>query len=265
MKPIAPSIALTLGGLIAASMPLASTADVPENPYKVISARNGFDLKPPPPSPAENKTVEPPKSDLKFTGISKIGSVKRAHIAAVDPKKAGQFTYFDIEEGTSVDGIEVLEIDMASATVKIRNGGIESVLSFEKNAIGPVKPVGPPINPAIPTPGQPIPGGTAAQPNNGPIIVGARNNPAPIPPTFAPPVPAANTGTPGVTAGGAAGGTTGLRSIPSRNVRTAPSNPPNNFSAEEQVILLEAQRQKAAQRGVELPPTPGIPPIPGGQ
>ncbi|MBI3417398.1 MAG: hypothetical protein HY043_19060 [Verrucomicrobia bacterium] len=264
MKPIAPSIALTLSGLIAAGVPFVVFADVAQNPYKVISARNGFDLKPPPPPPSSDTTPPPPpKSDLKFTGISKIGNVKRAHIASADPKKAGQLTFFDIEEGASQDGIEVVEIDMATASVKIRNGGIESVLTFEKNAISPAKPGVVPLNPIPPTPGQPVPGGTASQPNNGPVIVGARNNPNTPSPTFAQPVPTVNPGMPGAAVGSSTSGSTGLRSIPSRNVRTAPSNPPNNLSAEEQVILLEAQRQRAAQRGIELPPTPGIPSIPG--
>ena len=266
MKSIASSIAVTAGILMTANLAWLASAEVTENPYKVISARNGFDLKPPPPPPPTDfKPIEPPKSDLKFTGISKIGDVKRVQMASVDPKKLGQFTYYDIQEGASQDGIEVLDIDMNAASVKIRNGGIESVLTFEKNAISPAKPGGPGMALPMPgNPGHPFLGGAPSNPATGPVIVGAKTPTAP--PTFATPIPAANTGS---TTGGSQGaGSTGLRSIPSRNVRTAPSNPPNNLSAEEQVILLEAQRQRAAQRGVELPPTPGIPalppPVPGG-
>ena len=140
MKSIASSIAVTAGILMTANLAWLASAEVTENPYKVISARNGFDLKPPPPPPPTDfKPIEPPKSDLKFTGISKIGDVKRVQMASVDPKKPGQFTYYDIQEGASQDGIEVLDIDMNAASVKIRNGGIESVLTFEKKCDQPRK------------------------------------------------------------------------------------------------------------------------------
>ena len=34
----------------------------------------------------------------------------------------------------------------------------------------------------------------------------------------------------------------------------------SNLSAEEQVVMMEAQKMKAAQSGIPLPPTPGLPP-----
>ena len=210
-----------------------------------------------PPGP---KVPDAPLTDLKLSGFTKIGNIKRVLLVGMNPKEPGRLVYYEIEERVSQDGIEVLEIDELNGKAKIRRGGAELELSYEKNGMSPTKAPAQP-NPAPGAAGFGRPGmpGAANPPNNGPVIVGKNNTAANPSPNFQPASSTAGYGVPGA-ANPVDTSRSGLRQIPTRQVRTA--QPVNNLSAEEQVILLEAQRMKAAQQGMLLPPTPGLPSFP---
>jgi hypothetical protein len=246
---------------------IVANADTPDHPYKVISVRNAFDLQAPTPPP-EVKLPEQTKVDkLKFVGISKIGNVRRAHVVAPNP--SGGYFYYDLEEGVTRDGITVLQIDEAKESVKISNAGTELTLT-EKDSFTSPKIAGTPTVPTLPgapppgSPGSPqgralqIPAPTTTASANaasaGPTIV-SRNSGAN--PSSPPALPGAGYN-PAATLN-AATAPSSLRSIPTRAVRTVPT-PQSNLSAEEQVVMMEAQKMKAAQSGIPLPPTPGLPP-----
>ena len=266
-----------LACLTLASGMIVANADTPDNPYKTISVRNAFDLHPPAPAP-EVKLPEQSKVDkLKFVGISKIGNVRRAHVVAPNP--TGGFFYYDLEEGVTRDGITVLQIDEARESVKISNAGTELTLT-EKDSFTSPKIAGVPTLPAPPgssgppgSPGPhnrplqiPIPTTTASataatSATAGPTIV-SKNAGANT--TTPPPLPGAGYTPAGTLNAGRvadANAPSSLRSIPSRAVRTVPT-PQSNLSPEEQIVMMEAQRMRAAQGGVPLPPTPGLPPSP---
>jgi len=268
MDRIGKTLILALGSLVLTGSSAVVFADTPENPYRVIAERNAFDLKPYQEPPGPPKAPDA-LTDLKLSGFTKIGNIKRLLLVGMNPKEPGRLVYYEIEEKVTQDGIEVLEIDELNGRAKIRRGGgLEIELSYEKNGMSPTK-VPAPANPtpgAPGAPGVPRPGMPAAAnpPHSGPVIVG-KNNPAANPsPYFQPAANPASLAVPGA-ATPADTSRSGLRQIPTRQVRTAPpAQPPNNLSSEEQVILLEAQRMRAAQQGTLLPPTPGLPSLPGG-
>ncbi|MEO8429399.1 MAG: hypothetical protein ABI651_20090 [Verrucomicrobiota bacterium] len=268
MDRIAKTLILALSGLALTGTSAVVSGDTPENPYRVIAERNAFDLKPyqEPPAP---KVPEAPVADLKLSGFTRIGNIKRVFLVGMNPKEPGRLIYYEMEERVSQDGIEVLEIDELNGKAKIRRGGADLELSYEKNGMSPTKtPAAAPAQPnsvhgaaGVTRPGMP---GNPNQPYSGPVIVG-KNHPAanPSSPYFQPASSTAN-----LAAQAAANpvdtSRSGLRQIPTRQVRTAPPLQTSNLSAEEQVILMEAQRMKAAQQGMALPPTPGLPSLPGG-
>src|SRR5439155_13593885 len=138
----------------------------------------------------------------------------------------------------------------------------------EKNSFNSPKTAGAPPGPggitplALPAPGGPNLSRPGVPPTSastaaaaGPTIVGRNagantTSAAPLPGAGYNPATAFNNNQPRTAE---TGGSSGLRSIPSRAVRTAPATPQSNLSPEEQVIMIEAQRLKAAQAGIPLP------------
>ena len=230
---------------------------LPDSPYKTIAERNAFGLKPPPPPVvAAPPVVEQAKSDLKLTGITSFGSVK-AYFMATDPKSKAP-EYFSLGVDEKKDGIEVLSIDDAGKSVRIRSAAGETLMSFVTHGVTP------PTTPPASTPAPGAPGIPGASPGSSPMLGGVMNN---------------MTVTPGTSPGSPS---QGITTIPSRTLRGqtgqglstqygfsgAPisnlppqSEPRNKLSSEEQVILLEVQRMTDPS----LPPTPGLPgTTPGG-
>ena len=161
--PVAFAVGLCLVALAAGA--------VGANPYEAIVGRNVFGLKPPalnappPPPPAAAATI-------KLLGISTILDRRQVMLkvktAARPPEPAKEQSYL-MSQGQREDEIEVLEIDAATGTVKIKNQ--DEILSLsmkddaEKPAAGAVLPgvaVPPPLSPGMvsPNPGQLLaPGG----------------------------------------------------------------------------------------------------------
>ena len=217
-------------------------ADTTQNPYQPIIERNAFGLKPPPPpgSDAPPPPPPPPLAKVTLTGITSMfgPSSKRALLEIVEqePGKAAVPRKPILREGERDGSVEVLAIDLEKNQVKIRNGTVETNITFEvqKTASAPaapgalpVHPPPPPLNaafPGAPNPAGVTPGTTGVNPAapGGVTVFGA------TPPTPAPGTPPAGVTTYGApatitydartatTVGPAQGG---LR-IPPRQVRT---------------------------------------------
>lgn len=221
------------------------TAD--ERNYRVIIDRNPFGLKPPPPPPTNAPpVVTQPKEDLFITGITSFG-VPRAHFmtTVTKPPPVGKVPqYYSLGVDEKMDQLEVLDINVAAKSVRVRNAGVETVMTFESNGIKPA------AGPAA----APLPG--AARPGMPPIP-----SAIPAPGTAGAATASLSPGSTAVTAGAAR--TSRVRTIPSRNVRTQPvvATPPPPVDAEpnpdaavQDILIMEVQRQ--ANPEVQFPPIP---------
>jgi hypothetical protein len=247
-----------------------------ESDYRLIADRNPFGLKPtPPPQAAAPAPAQSPKSDIKLTGIKFIGS-RKAYFMISEPK--GKSEYYSLGEGEAKDGLEVLKIDEGGKSVRIRNGGTETLMTFASHGITVAPGAGappPPANAGMPggapgmIPNQPPQNTTAynmtVQPGMAPASSPSTVTPVrTIPPRTLPgaqsmdPAMAARYGlTPGQ--GGTVAQFQGAASPPGMTIHATENR--QNLSSEEQIILLELQRvknQKTNPRAV-LPPTPGLP------
>ena len=234
-------------------------AEPKSNPYGPIIDRNPFGLKPPPAPVVEtNQEAATPPPNVKLTGISNLFA-KRALLEITEqhaptrpgqpPPPGGTVNRPILAEGEAMHGVEVVAIDLEKNKVRILVGGTESELTFEVP-----KPSGPaPGAPPIPgRPGQPMasmnpnvpaaaaqptvitPGNAQSTGGGGVTLYGGGGTAA-----------AANSGV--TTLGGAAqvpsplGTETGLRTIPSRTIRT-----PNNPNPDQQQQFDAAQQQQQA-------------------
>lgn len=221
-----------------------------ERNYQVIVERNPFGLKPPPPPPTNAPAVAQPKDEVFLTGITSIGGARAYFMTKAPQGKQPEYISLGVDESKS--GLEVLAIDLNNRSVRVRNGGSESVMTFAANGIKP--PATPAAGPT-PAPGTPPPPGTTTLPGvgvnrtAGAVQAGAFQ-------------PGAVAGA--VTAGTPATSTGRIRTIPSRNMRTPPAMPtgePNPAAAPpdpnagvQDILMLELQ--KRANPGVQFPPTP---------
>ncbi len=237
--------------------------------YRTIIDRNPFGLKPPPP-PQTNAppATAPPKNDIKLTGFTVFGQ-KKAYFMATT---AGKQEFYTLAAGEGKDGLEVVEIDDTAKSVRVRNGGVETVMTFATHG-NAVPNTAPPA-----TPGQPGANPTVTTAFNMPAAPGMPPNPANTVAGGRTAIPSRTLRTQtGMAADGGMvrtyGGLPGMTTMatpgqPVSNmpVITAPAPPnPNNLSGEQQIIMLELQKiatQKANPR-IVLPPTPGLPGLPG--
>jgi hypothetical protein len=259
---------------------------------EVIVKRNAFGLKepaPPPPPPTNAPAPPPDKVDVKLSGISQIGTVRYAHLMLPDKARAGQFLYPTLTDdpahgNTRSDAIEVLAIDPAQETVRIRNAGFEMQLSFGEHGVkAPAAPAPVPGRPGGPNPavvnairaGAVASGQLAAPlPNNnaGPVIFSSRAGVAtdgspPLSPTaravnevnaqagafnaatsVTRPLRTSGGGVPQPNYGSVGTGAGG-------NVPAAPAVP-----VEQQFDNMVRQSQAAQSAGLPFPPIPGVQP-----
>lgn len=264
MRKIGNASLFALAGVLLSGHPCQAISPASDGPnpnsadhYRAIVDRNVFGLKapPPPPDPEANK---PPPPKITPTGITTILGNKRAlfkvQLPARPPEPAKEQSYI-LTVGQREGQIEVLEIDEIAGSIKFNNYGSIVTLTLEKDGAKP--PNTPPA--AVPPPGaQPATAGYAPP--------GA--NPQGIP------------GGSSITTIGGAGA--GLKSIPTRTLRLPGSSVPGgapavginpqaanqeNLSREEQVILMELERERTrdqVSKGV-LPPLPPTPISPGGK
>ena len=235
------------------------------NPYGPIVDRNPFGLKPPPPPVVEtNQEPATPPPNVKLTGISNLFERRTALLEITEqqaparpgqpPAPGGTVNRPILAEGEAMHGVEVVAIDLEKNKVRIRNGGSESELTFEV----PKQSGAPAGAPPVPgRPGQPV---ASVNPN----VPAAAAQPTVIAPGNAQGAggvtlygggATATTGNSGVTTLGGAtavpsplGADSGLRTIPSRTIRT-PNNPnPQQVDPAQQQILMEANRLQQQQQ-----------------
>jgi hypothetical protein len=243
-------LVLGFGGILLA----AARADVAQstgNPYHVIIDRNGFGLKPPPP-PLTNAPPTNPVTpvSIKFTGITSDSTSKKAWMMIPPSGKSSNPQYLSMAEHEKQGDIEVLEINEKEGVVKILNAGQPIELNFKDNGL--------PTPAALPVPGVPVlphglPGAVPGVPTPG--IVPAPGTP---PPGVRPAIVTPTGLNPGASATPTA--STSLRTIPARNVRTAPvetqaATQPATDPAVAR-ILMEAAQEQQRQRGIPPPPLP---------
>jgi hypothetical protein len=269
--------------LVAFSAILATIVHARTNPYDAIVERNAFGLRPPPP-PVTETNQAPAETPVKvvLTGITSIFGPEqpRAFLEIVEqaPPKGGTPVPPRrpiLGAGDREGDVEVLSIDIGRNVVKIRNGAVESELTFEER-----KPSGPtptghvagsPAPVASPAAGQPIivsssesrggitmagggggfqgntagvssyGGTTQTTPGNfGGLSSYGGVNPAPL---------------------GALGSGSALPTIPSRTIRTptVAQNTQKPVDIDQQELILEANRMHFQQNpnkpGPPIPPT----------
>jgi len=277
---------------LAASVPsFAVTPDdenPPGNPFQSIVERNVFAIKPPP--PVEEKPVEalpppPPPTKVVLTGILNILGPPRAllEVAENEPGKQPNTKKPILREGEREGAIEVLAIDIVKNIVRIRNGNIETNLTFEalKQTTAPAMAAAP-TSPALNMP-------PAIGANTGAILPTPSTTPAAVTTTSthngrrsitlagAEPQPTAALG--GASLGNNANMLAMGNQSYARQPRTVPTSaqPPDQAPADPaaQWVQLKAHELDAQKRNVRFPPTPpviglddgtggGPPPIPGG-
>ncbi len=236
------------------------------NPYADIAVRNAFGLKPPePPKAPEPPKVEQAPSNINLTGLSSINGKKQVYLKVTVPgEKEPQ--YMRLAENERQGAIEITEIISKSGRVRIKNAGVPSELSFEKNgnpfaAAAPQTPIIPGRPPGMPGGVPPVPG--AAPAANNPVggavssaLPVAPNNsaigqPRPVNSTTISPAAQPNPGT-------------GTRSIPSRPLRVNPNGggasydapPAPNINPAAQTLQIEVSRVTQPPDFPPLPPTP---------
>jgi len=252
MNRVEKRLALGLGGFLLAVVLRADVKERADHPYQVIIDRNAFGLKTPP------QVVNPPPTNpvvpvnVKFCGVSANSTGKKAWLMIpAQPGKNPNPQYLNgLAEHEKQGDIEVLEINLKESKVKILNAGALVELNIKDNG--------------LPTPlGQPVPG-VPLNPRGGP---GALPTPGLVP---APVVPRPELKTAGAmpnggTASDALAAGYGPRTIPTRNLRTAPIEQPVQAAQAPvdpavQRIMMEAQKQQAEAAGIPFPP---LPPLPG--
>ena len=237
--------------------------EVVANPYLGIPERNAFGIKQPPPPPPEPKAVElvKPSFTATLTGFSEFDDGKVVYLM-FNPPGAKAPEYSSLREGDVHNGVEILQIDLASESVRIRQNGAESTLDYKSNgnkAAGIPGALGNPlVPPTIATPHAPI---------NGPVVI--RRGGVAETQIYAPTVNG------GGGAGGAGfgtfpggGGVAAFPGSPNSNLATPTSGRvPENSMGGGRVIPAQPSTTIPHPRNPNLPavPIPPLPPIPGGQ
>ena len=225
-------------------------ADTPDNPYQPIVLRNVFGIKPaPPPPPPPDTTAQVPQAKVVLTGITTMfGTQAFLEITEQEQGKTPNIKKTMLREKEREGPVEIISIDVANSQVRIRNGTVETNVTFEvaKANTGPApanmsaaqgfpRPslTPPPVNSSYVPPGL---GAMGAAPG-GPTIIGR-----------------GDAGRPGssVTTYGASA--PGDRPLPVRTgLQPTTTLPATGNSPSTAADLL---RQSARARGIPMPPLP---------
>jgi len=227
----------------------AENAAPPDNPYAAIVVRNVFDLNPPQKVEAAPvvEAIPPPKITL--NGIMDVFGHLQALYKVSDSGKPGQSAKensYILGEGQGQDDVEVVKINEKDALVTFNNHGTVQEIPLASQSANPAPaPAGipniPGFHPNVNVGGNPV-GGPAS------LIGGGAN-----------------------VAGGVHFGGTGGNNFNGLPPTSAPANSPAtqqqqpSMTPEEQVILMEANRELTKQQVLEgtmppLPPTVMTPP-----
>ena len=259
----------TLAALTLCAAANAATSDASGSPYQGVVVRNVFGLKPPPPPP-DPEATKPPPPKIFLQGITTFGGIKRALLKAQMPAKPGEppktdQSSFILAEGQREGDIDVLEIDAKEGTVKVNNFGTITTLDFKHNGIQQAAAA--PGASAAPRPGGglPAPGANPFTPAGGAQSI-PTTRPMRLPlPTGAAASPASGGGTPSLALGGTSVPLYGSTPAQAQLQPQATAPPTSQLSAEEQFLIVEANREQQKLLGLDkkLPPLPPTPLTPG--
>src|SRR5581483_7341654 len=125
-------------GSLAAVAGARAVPNVSPNRYQTIPERNVFNLKKQEVVVQEPPPVQVPKITL--TGITTLLGLKRAVLQVAPTGRPGEATRdeaFILAEGQREGDLEVLEINEAAGTVKVRTAGTLLTLDFVNNGTKP--------------------------------------------------------------------------------------------------------------------------------
>ena len=136
-----------------------ASAGTNDNPYRAISERNAFGLKPPAPPPVEiDDPPAPPAIDIKLTGICSVLATKKVLLQVLE-SGVTQPRFYNLAEGESAAGLQIVKIDEEAETVRVRLRGETILLTFKTHGLkspgaGPSapRPVEPPAHGSAPPP-----------------------------------------------------------------------------------------------------------------
>jgi hypothetical protein len=254
---------------------ITGTGDASGSPYQSVVERNVFGLKPPPPPP-DPEANKPPPPKMFLQGITTFGGIKRALLKTQMPTKPGEppkgEQSFVLAEGQREGDIEVLEIDAKGGTVKVNDFGTIATLDFEHNGIKTV--TAPPVAGAAPHPvgGFPAPGANPFTPAGGaqpPPITRPMRLPRPAGAAASfesgSATPAYASGTPSLGLGGTTVPLYGSTPVQTQVAPQAAAPPTSQLSLEETYLMIEAERERLKQLGLDkkYPPMPPTPLTPG--
>src|SRR3954469_14928757 len=121
--------------ITAAACTISQVKAEPRNPYSGIFDHNSFSLKPIPPPPPDTPPPAPPVPLAKvvLTGLLSIFGAPRVTLEITEQEqgKAAVVSKPVLKQGERDGSVEVLSIDMAANSVRIRNGTVETNITFE--------------------------------------------------------------------------------------------------------------------------------------
>jgi hypothetical protein len=145
------------------------------NPYRRLTLRNAFAIKPPPPPapvlPPPAVTNPPVTLPIFVTGFSLLKGVKKVYLVVNRPGSKSP-DYVTASEGEEFEGFQVIEINPRQESVRVLNAGNEVTLNFKDNGMKSVAggagtvPGGPSSIPA------PRPSAGVGAAGAGPTIIG---------------------------------------------------------------------------------------------
>lgn len=141
-------------GILLAWTAVNAAADLKDNPYRVISVRNSFALRPLPVEKViESQPSAAPSLEILLTGVTTLlGDSPRAFLEFFDPQTKKTDRPSPFREGDRYnEHIQIVSIDAPLGVVRIRKDGVEMTLDFEKNGIkeGSTKPPVVPPHPPV--------------------------------------------------------------------------------------------------------------------
>jgi hypothetical protein len=244
---------------------VGSAPALTDNPYAAVVERNIFNLQPiPTNSPAEVKPPEPP-SKIIPNGIINIFGKVQVLFKVQSPARLGQPAKeqsYVMGEGERQDEIEVRKIDEKNATITFDNHGIVQSLELVKatGGGGGVPPTGSPGGAGVPHTPAALAGKAGGLNPAAAATIGNRFGRRPS-------TAAAPSGSTGATSDAA--NAASAREVNERGIYQPKADSGDQLTAEQRIILIEAQRAKLLEEGDSkanlLPTTPLTKELMGGE
>lgn len=246
---------------------VGSAPALTDNPYAAVVERNIFNLQPIPTNPpVEVKAPEPP-SKIIPNGIINIFGKVQVLFKVQSPARLGQPAKeqsYVMGEGERQDEIEVKKIDEKNATITFDNHGIVQSLELVKatGGGGGVPPTGSPGGAGVPHTPATLAGKAGGLNPAAAATIGNRFGRGRSTAAAATP-----TGSTGATSDAASSAS--AREVNDRGIYQPKADSGDQLTAEQRVILIEAQRAKLLEEGDSkanlLPPTPLTKELMGGE